>query len=259
MDLDIKNKKVLITGSSRGIGKEIANQFAREGCQLILVARDEEKLKEIINNYGKPQGYHNYISTDLRKLNEPTKVAKKIINDFNKIDIVIHNLGGSLGSKDIFADIKEWIDVWMFNVGIAIEINKLLIPKMKENKWGRIVHISSSNAISGGTMSDGEAPAPSYTCAKSFLNMYTKVLGREVAKYNIIVSAVMPGVILSKGKHWDRLSKTNPDMIKNYLKNHHAIGRFGDAKEIAPFVLLLASKHASFAATSIVSVDGGYL
>ena len=259
MDLDIKNKKVLITGSSRGIGKEIANQFANEGCKLILIARNEEKLKEVINKYDKPKGYHNYIAVDLRQPNEPSNVAKKIINDFGGPDIVIHNVGGNLGANDILAELNEWKDTWMFNVGIAIEINKILIPKMIENKWGRIVSISSSNAVSGGTMSTGEAPAPLYTCAKTYLNMYTKVLGRELAKYNIIVSAVMPGAIMSKGKYWDRLSKTNPEIIKSYLKNHYSIGRFGNSKEIAPFVLLLSSKHASFAASSIVSVDGGYI
>ena len=147
----------------------------------------------------------------------------------------------------------------MFNVGIAIEMNNILIPKMKEKKWGRIIHVSSLNAVTGGTMSDGEAPAPTYTCAKAFLNMYTKVLGREIARFGVIFSAIMPGVILSKGKHWDRLLKKEPKLIKNYLKNHLAIRRFGDAKEIAPFVLLLASKHASFAATSIINIDGGYL
>ena len=89
--------------------------------------------------------------------------------------------------------------------------------------------------------------------------MYTKVLGREVAKDNVIVSAVMPGVMLFEGKYWDRLSKENPKLIKNYLHNHHAIKRFGKASEIAPFVLLLASTHASFAAASIVPVDGGYI
>jgi len=259
MELGIKNKRVIITGASRGIGEEIANQFAAEGCQLTLIARDEEKLKNLINKYGGEKKGHSYIATDLRKTGEPSNAAKKIIKDYKNVEIVIHNLGGSLGSKDMFVDIKEWIDVWMFNVGIAIEMNNILIKEMKEKKWGRIVHISSSNAVTGGTMSDGEAPAPAYTCAKAFLNMYTKVLGRELAKFGVIVSAIMPGVILSKGKHWDRLSKNEPELIKNYLKNHHAIRRFGDAKEIAPFVLLLASKHASFASATNINVDGGYI
>ena len=146
-----------------------------------------------------------------------------------------------------------------FNAGIAIELNNIFGPHMVKNNLGRIVHISSSNALSGGTTSEGEAPAPAYTCAKSFLNMYSKVLGRELAKNNIIVSCVIPGVLKSEGKYWDRLSKNNPELVKNYLKNHHAIGRFGQFSEIAPFVLFMASKHATFAASANLNIDGGYI
>ena len=101
--------------------------------------------------------------------------------------------------------------------------------------------------------------APAYSCAKAYLNMYTKVVSREFAKDNVIVSAIMPGTVRSKGKHWDKLEKKDPKKVKEYLEHHHAIGRFGDAAEIAPFVLLLSSSHASFAAGSLVNIDGGAL
>ena len=101
--------------------------------------------------------------------------------------------------------------------------------------------------------------APAYSCAKAYLNMYTKAIGRELARDNVIVSAVMPGTILSEGKHWDKLQKQNPEAVKNYLERHHAIGRFGRADELAPFVLLLASELASFASGSVLPVDGGVL
>ena len=84
-------------------------------------------------------------------------------------------------------------------------------------------------------------------------------MSREFARYNIIFSGVMPGPVLVKGKHWEKLSLSNNKLVEEYLNNHQAIGRFGQAKEIAPFVLLLASQHASFAAGSIIPVDGGNL
>ena len=89
--------------------------------------------------------------------------------------------------------------------------------------------------------------------------MYSKILGRELAKHNIVVSSIMPGVLKSEGKYWDRLSKSNPELVKNYLKNHHAINRFGKFEEIAPFVLMLASKHSTFASAASINVDGGYI
>ncbi len=259
MDLGLKNKRVVITGASRGLGEEIAQQFSKEGALVTLVARNEEKLNLLINDFGGKKKGHNFHVSDLRIKGEPTKVAKKIIKNNKKIDIVVHNLGGSLGSTSIFSEIENWIDNFKFNAGIAIELNNIFGPHMTKNKSGRIVHISSSNALSGGTPSDGEAPAPAYTCAKSFLNMYSKVLGREFAKHNVVVSCIIPGVLKSEGKYWDRLSKSNPKLVKNYLKNHHAIGRFGKFSEIAPFVLFMASKHATFAASANLNIDGGYI
>lgn len=259
MNLGLKNKRVLITGASRGIGEEIAKQFAAEGCKLVLIARNKAKLKKVIDRIGGKKGEHNFISVNLRKTGTPTKIAKKILKTYKKIDIIIHNVGGGLGNKEVSANIKDWINVWMFNVGISIEINNVIVPKMRKNKWGRIINISSLNALTGGTSSFTGGAAPAYTCAKSYLNMYTKVLGREVARDNVIVSAVMPGVVLSKGKYWEKLSKKNPKSIRNYINNHQSVGRFGDAKEIAPFVLILASKHASYASTASINVDGGYL
>ena len=157
------------------------------------------------------------------------------------------------------AKVNDWLKVWEFNVGIAIQMNAQLIPPMKVNKWGRIVHISSMNAVTGGTMVDPYGGSPAYNCAKAYLNMYVKNIGRELAKDNIIATAVMPGTIFSKGKHYDKLQKKNPQLVKEFLYHHHAIGRFGKAEEIAPFVLLLCSTHASFAAGSLMSIDGGAL
>jgi 3-oxoacyl-[acyl-carrier protein] reductase len=259
MDLGLKNKRVVITGASRGLGEEIAKQFFKEGALLTLIARNEEKLKSLIKSFGGEKKGHNFFGKDLRIKGEPTKVAKEIIKNNKKIDVVVHNLGGSLGNTEIFTEIDNWLDNFNFNAGIAIELNNIFGPHMVKNNLGRIVHISSSNALSGGTTSEGEAPAPAYTCAKSFLNMYSKVLGRELAKNNIIVSCVIPGVLKSEGKYWDRLSKNNPELVKNYLKNHHAIGRFGQFSEIAPFVLFMASKHATFAASANLNIDGGYI
>ena len=259
MDLGLKNKRVLITGASRGLGREIAKQFFKEGALLTLIARNTRQLESLSKSFGGEKKGHNFIGTDLRKKGEPTKIAKEIIKNNKRIDIIVHNLGGSLGSTDIFSDLENWTDNWIFNAGIAIELNKIFGPHMIKKKWGRIIHISSSNAITGGTTSDGEAPAPALTCAKSYLNMYSKVLGREMAKHNVVVSSIMPGVLKSEGKYWDRLSKSNPKLVKNYLKNHHAIGRFGKFEEIAPFVLMLASKHATFASAANLNIDGGYI
>ena len=259
MDLGIKNKRIVITGASRGIGAEIARHFSREGGKLSLIARDKENLKSILREIGGMEAGHDYLDLDLRKTGAPTRAVNELLYRHEAIDIVIHNVGGGLGVKNLLAELDDWLRVWHFNVGIAIEMNSLIVPHMKEKQWGRIIHISSINAITGGTMVEPYGGAPAYSCAKAYLNMYTKVIGRELARDNVIVSAVMPGTILSEGKHWDKLQKNNSELVKDYLERYHAIGRFGRAEEIAPFVLLLASEHASFATGSVLSVDGGML
>lgn len=258
MNLDLKNKNVVITGASRGLGSNIADLFEKEGSNLILIARDDSQLKKKIKQYKKNKK-HSYISCNLRDKNIPTKIAKDIIKKYKKIDILIHNVGGGLGIKNYLDSTDKWIDVWNFNVGIAIEMNNVIIPNMKKNKAGKIIHVSSINAVSGGTMIEPFGGAPAYTCAKSYLNMYVKTVGREVAKYNIIMNGVMPGPILSKGKHWEKLLKSNPSFVKEYLKQNHAINRFAKFEEISPFVLLLSSKYSGYSSGSFISLDGGIL
>lgn len=259
MDLGIKNKRVLITGGSKGIGYEIARLFANEGCKVSIVARNKVKLRKLVNKIGgKGQG-HNFCSQDLRKKNA-VKIALREMDYTKKhFDIVIHNVGGGLGIKDPLSKINDWLDVWMFNVGIAIQINNMLIPRMLKRKWGRIVHISSISAIDGGPTLKPYGGSPPYSAAKAYLNTYIKSLGKELAKNNIVVTGIMPGAILAKGKHWERMKKKNPLLVNQYLKNNYAINRFAQPKEIAPFAVFLASQQASFASTSILSLDGGKL
>ena len=258
MDFGFKNKRIVITGASRGIGAEIARFFSREGGDLTLIARDKTNLKNLISSF-KNNNNHDFIDINLRDDGAPTEVVNKVLLNHNKIDVLVHNVGGGLGVKDPTAKIKDWLKVWQFNVGIAIEMNNIVVPKMQESKWGRIVHISSINAVNGGTMVKPYGGAPAYSCAKAYLNMYTTVLSREVGKDNVIVSSIMPGTILSKGKHWDKLRKKDPKLYKDYINQYHSIGRMGSASEIAPFVLLLSSDYASFASGSIFPIDGGML
>jgi 3-oxoacyl-[acyl-carrier protein] reductase len=259
MDLGLKGKRVLITGASKGIGAEISRQFASEGCRISLIARNEENLRTVLNEIGGTKVGHTYLNLDLRAPGASTRAAQKLLAQHAEIDIVVHNVGGGLGVKDPIADIGDWLKVWQFNVGVVIEMNRLIVPHLKKKQWGRIIHISSINALTGGTMLEPYGGSPAYSCAKAYLNMYTKIIGRELARDNIIVSAVMPGAILSEGKHWEKLIEKNPELVNEYLLRYHAIGRFGNAEEIAPFVLLLASKHASFAPGSVFPIDGGIL
>jgi len=258
MDLGLKGKKVLVVGASKNIGAATAKAFAGEGCKVAVIARDGIKLKALVDSIGGKKKGHGYICADLLVEGAPSDTAEEAVRAFGPFDIVVHNTGGALGLKDPLAPVEDWMKVWKFNVGIAIEMNVLLIPYMKKKKWGRIIHISSMAAELGEPASDKGGALP-YCAAKAYLNSYIKGLGRELAKDGIIVSGIMPGVVLSKGKYWEKLQREDPKMVKQYLEHHSSIGRFGRPDEIAPFAVFLASKQASYAAGSIVKVDGGII
>lgn len=258
MDLGLKGKKILVVGASKNIGAETAKAFAEEGCKVTVVARDEKRLKALVKSLGGEKKGHGYISADLLVEGAPSDVAEEAIRHFGPFDIVVHNTGGALGLKDPLADVEDWKKVWKFNAGIAIEMNRLLVPYMKKRKWGRIIHISSMAAEMGEQTSEKGGALP-YAASKAFLNAYIKGLGRDLAKHGVIVSGIMPGVVLSKGKYWEKLCKSDPKCVKDYLDSHCSIGRFGKPEEIAPFAVFLGSKQASFAAGSIIPVNGGIM
>ena len=108
MNLGIKNKLALITGSSKGIGRAIATELAKEGAQLILVARTEKHLKELSRELANSPKPHYYFATNLMAVGAPEKLAKSILKGVGAPQIIVHNLGGSLGITDFFRSSDEW-------------------------------------------------------------------------------------------------------------------------------------------------------
>lgn len=252
MELGIKGRKALVVGGSRGIGRAIAEAFAHEECRVTVIARDETSLKKVFDSMGGAERGHRYIVADLMDENIPSQVADELIESDGVYDIVVQNVGGPRGIRDPLSSVDEWREVWHFNAGIAIEMNRILVPPMIEQGWGRLIHTSSISGI----MLRGAAP---YAAAKAFLNAYTKTLGRELAKTGVVVTAVMPGAVAFPGSYWDDHSKNNPARVDDFLRHHQAIGRMGTPQEIAHFVLMLGSELASFAQAAVVPIDGGHM
>ncbi len=177
MDLKIKNKTALIIGASKNIGKSISIALAKEKVSLIMVARSREKLTKLKEEVDKYSTNNIIIQSDLSIKSNINKLINKINKKCKNIDIIVHNLGGSLGVKYPFSPSSKWLKVWNINLGYLIDINNFFIPKMIQNKWGRIVHISS--AIT--TSFDGYSP---YASAKCALEGYIKSVSKVVSKNN---------------------------------------------------------------------------
>ena len=251
MKLGIKGKKVVITGASQGIGLEIAELFSREGAFVTIISSNKKKLDKafkLINKNSKKNKHFKILSNLINDKQLNIALSKILKNGVP--DIIIHNVGGTLEVKSPLASYKDWLRVVNFNVGIAIKINNKIVPLMKKRKSGKIVHVSSISSRS----LRGSAP---YAASKAFLDAYVQTLARDLATSGIVVSAVLPGAIYAKGGHWDNVKKTNPKKMQDFLRHHHAIGRFGKAKEIAPWVLFLCSNYSTFSVGTLVNVDGG--
>jgi NAD(P)-dependent dehydrogenase (short-subunit alcohol dehydrogenase family) len=251
MDLKIAGRRALVTGASRGLGKTMVELLAAEGARVCAVARTGEQLEQLLSEIGGQANGHFILPLDLMEPDAIVKLHKAIEERFGIVDIIIHNLGGTLGIRDPISTMDGFEKVWRFNLGIAIEINRLCIPAMKENQWGRIVHVSSSAAVTA----DGSLP---YSSAKAAVNTYVRGIGREMAKYGIIITALVPGPFVADGGHWDNIQKNDPERYQRFINERMALPRLGNTKEIGQIITVLCSEYASFMPGAIVPVEGGY-
>ena len=249
MKLNLKNKKVLVIGASKGIGRGIVNGFAKEKTNLVIVARTEGLLQNV-----QKEALENgaltcvYIVEDIMTC-DTQKFARKLLEKYGIFDVVVHNVGGSLVSRDHLAGAEEWGYALKFNALAAIDINSVLIPPMIERGYGRIIHISSISAV----MLRGN---PLYASAKAFLNAYVTTVGRQLAPTGVLLCSVMPGAVAFPGSYWDKFVKEGHPRVEDFLRHHQAVNRFGTPEEIANAVVFMASDKSSFMQATNIPVDG---
>lgn len=249
MNYDLQGRKVLIIGASKGIGRAIAEGFAQEHANIIAVARSENLLQEVQASCI-ASGAESFCCVTEDIMNIDTKqFASNLSDQFGVFDIVVHNVGGSLVSRDHLAGAEEWNYALKFNATAAIDMNSVLIPPMVERRYGRVIHISSISAV----MLRGN---PLYASAKAFLNAYVTTVGRMLAPSGVVMCSVMPGAVSFPGSYWDKFVQEGHPRVNDFLRHHQAINRFGTPQEIANAVLFMASDASSFMAAANVPVDG---
>jgi 3-oxoacyl-[acyl-carrier protein] reductase len=256
MNIDLKSKNVLIIGASKGLGEHLAKYISKYTSRILLVARNIEKLEKI--RIDLEQYSCEYLAIDMLELNSIDVLCNYMQKADFEPDIIIHNMGGALGKKNPLSIKQDYLDVWNFNVGVQIEINSRIVPLMIQKKWGRIVSISSILGKNAGISNQPFGGSIQYNTAKSYLNSYNKCLSRELARYNIVVSTILPGVMLSEGKFWHKMLEKRPQLVSDFLDKHVSNRRFGLYEEIAPFVLLLCSEYASYCSGTEINIDGGW-
>lgn len=248
MDFRIKGKHALVTGASRGIGESIAINLAKEGVKVAIVARTGSDLKAVIKQM---EGDGHYmIVADLTEEGMPRKVVNELEKSFGKIDILVNNLGTTLDITDPFCSLSDWRKVYRVNFEITVEMNNLVVPYMEKNNWGRIVNISSTAGM------ENNGPV-TYCSMKAALTAYSRSMGRVLAKKGIVMSALIPGAVFTKGGFWDKVMKERPEHAKKYLAERCPLGKFGETDDIGTMTVVLCSEQAKFCQGAIFPVDGG--
>lgn len=250
MDLNLDGKVALVTGASKNLGRQIAIELASEGMHIIAVARDGVALDNLLEDLDGNKNNHSIISLDLMSNDGVAKLFLELGRLYLVPDVVIHNLGGSLQITDPLVGIDQWMRVWKYNIGIAIEINNRLIPSMVERGFGRIVHVSTLSTQS----QQGYAP---YVSAKYALEGYVRTVSQTVSKNNVVINAVAPGLLDIEDRYFGRMKRNEPSKIEEYYSNFLPIHRMGTLQEIAKLITFMASDYSGFMPGSIVRIDGG--
>ena len=252
MNLGIKNKIALVTGGATGIGFAISKELACEGATVIFTSRNKKSIIEAEKVLKKINPNSHGVNINITKKSSRLRFLNKLKKNKKSPDIIVNNVGDTLSINDPYCKVNEWIKLFNLILGTAIEINNFFIPSMSKKKWGRIVNISA------GASYENSGPVP-YCSLKAAFSAYSRSMARVLAteKRNVVMSAVLPGLVLTEKGHWAKVLKTRPSHAKKYLKERTTLQRFGTPEEISPMVALLCSDKASFCVGTAIPVEGG--
>ena len=208
MDLGIKNKNALVTGGSRGLGLASAISLANEGVNLVICARskdDLDKAKKRLDEYNvNVITFEQDLSDDKSVKEFYSKIKSKVSN----IDILVNNVGGSLGTTSLReSEIKDFQKVMDINTWVAISLTKLFVEEMINRGWGRIINIASIYGREHG----GSAP---YMAAKAALIAATKHTAINLAKTGVTANCIAPGSIKHEKGSWEKFVKNNDEIVR---------------------------------------------
>lgn len=243
----MEDKKIaLVTGGTRGIGKKVAEKFAKEGYNLVLnYVSDNTDINSVIDSFKEYKNEVILVKADVSKFNECENLVKEAIEKFGKIDVLVNNAG--ITKDGLIAMMKEdafdrVIDV---NLKGTFNMTRNVVPYMMKKRCGNIVNISSVVGVAG------NAGQSNYAASKAGIIGFTKSLAKELAPRNIRVNAVAPGFIDTD------MTSVLTDKVKDNIYSQIPLKRMGEAEEVANVVYFLSDYESSYITGQVINVDGG--
>lgn len=239
----LKGKIALVTGSTKGIGKAIAFELAKEGANIVINSRNQGEAEQVAHQINDKMGVKTLaLRADVSIIEEVKTLMKKTVDYFGRIDVLVNNAGAFEICP--FLQISE--DIWDKIIDINLKgtflCSKLALPIMVKQKSGVIVNMSSMAAKTGGIL-----PVAHYAASKAGIIALTKALAREFAPYGIRVNAVAPGVIKTK------MAESQAEEKRKIIP----LGDLGEPEDVAKAVSFLVSDDASYITGEIIDVNGG--
>jgi 3-oxoacyl-[acyl-carrier protein] reductase len=241
----LKGKKAIVTGAGQGIGRSIALKMAQEGGEVVIAEMSQDTGPQTTREIEALGGKAMFVSLDVADQRSVQYMVSQVLSVWKRIDILVNNAGFDRGATLLKVKEEDWEAVLGVHLKGTLNCIQAVAPHMIENRYGKIINISSIYGKSGGIA------AISYSAAKAGIVGLTKSVARELGRYQINVNVVLPGLILTP-----TIAKM-AEKYKNMIINHTPLGRIGQPEEIANVVAFLASDEASFMTGATVEVSGG--
>ena len=246
MDLGLKGKGAIITGGSLGIGRAIALDLAREGANVAVnYRRHDTEANEVVEQAKKMGVKALAVKADVSSHEDAEKMVQKVVEEFGSLDILVCNAGITWDGVIWKMSEKQWDAVIGVNLKGYFNYNKAAAIVFKDQKYGKIVNISSINGMRG------KFAQSNYAASKGGEIAMSKSLAKELGKFNVNVNVVAPGMVLT-----DMMEKIPPE-FKNAALNETTIGRFATPEDVAHLVSFLCSDRSRHVTGEIIKIDGG--
>jgi len=246
----LKDKKAIVTGGGRGIGRAVALAFAREGADVVVNYQSNDvAANEVVEEIQSLGRRAIPIKTDVSSYHEVKIMVDRTVQELGGVDILVNNAGVSKPSMLLDMPEESWDRVINIHLKGTFNCSQIAARYMKEKKWGRIINVISTAGLFGTV---GQI---NYASAKAGIIGFTKSASRELGKFSINVNALCPGVTLTE---MTEKIRTDEKFQKKFLERIQ-LGRFAEPEEIAPGFIFLASEEASYITGHVLNVDGGYI